>query len=164
MPIFQGNYTITNFRTKTRIDLDGGNKANGTKVHGWTSLTPEATEYPNQVWKIQYTDKNGVDSYTISNVGSGTYLEIKDGNGTDGTPGTCSEKGAGDKTATYQEWEFTKIDPTGCYKVRNSATQNYLDIDNGSTADGAKIQGWWGELDGNENQLWAFEQASLPYA
>jgi hypothetical protein len=51
----------------------------GAKVQGWTSLTPEATEYPNQVWKIQYTNKDGVDSYTISNVGSGTYLEIKDG-------------------------------------------------------------------------------------
>jgi hypothetical protein len=48
-------------------------------VQGWAPLPPDVPEFPNQLWKVQYTGKLGVDSYTISNVGSGTYLEIKGG-------------------------------------------------------------------------------------
>ncbi|KAJ6603426.1 ricin B lectin domain-containing protein [Mycena vulgaris] len=158
MPIFQGVYTITNVKTQTRVDLDGGNKENGTKVHGWTPLAPDVAEFPNQLWRVQYTNKPGVDSYTISNVQSGTYLEVSGGNATDGTPVTCSEAGAGEQTTDNQEWEFVKIG--NGYKVRNVKSQTYLDLDSGSADNGTKIQGWWGELDGNENQLWAFNQVS----
>ncbi|KAJ7123094.1 ricin B lectin domain-containing protein [Mycena epipterygia] len=155
MPIFQGVYTITGFQSKSRVDLDGG-----TKVQGWGPLQPDVPEYPNQLWNVEPTDRPGFDSYTICNVKSGTYLEIQDGNGTDGTPVTCSEAATGGKTATYQEWEFIKI-TDGYYKVCNVATQNYLDIDKGSPENGTKIQGWWGGLDGNENQLWAFSPNAI---
>ncbi|KAJ7475045.1 ricin B lectin domain-containing protein [Mycena latifolia] len=164
MPIFQGVYTITNSKSQTRLDLDGGNNADGTKVQGWKPLTPDAAEFINQLWKIEYTGKLGVDSYRISNMASKTYLEIKDGDGTDGTPVTCSAAGAGGDTAPYQEWEFIKIGSNGYYKVRNVATQNYMDIDSGSSENATKIQGWWGELDGNENQLWAFTPVNPPGA
>ncbi|KAJ6524313.1 ricin B lectin domain-containing protein [Mycena capillaripes] len=157
MPIFSGIYTITNLQSKTRLDLDGGNGAEGTKVQGWAPLQPDDPNYLNQLWKIIYTDKAGVDSYRISNAQTDTYLEISGGNATDGTQVTCSATEIGHDTAPYQEWEFVKIN--GNYKVRNVATQNYLDIDNGSSANATKIQGWWGELDGNPNQLWIFEQA-----
>ncbi|KAJ7651333.1 ricin B lectin domain-containing protein [Roridomyces roridus] len=162
MPIFKGTYTITNLNSKTNLDLNGGNKADGTCVHGWEPLPSSATEYPNQLWEVRYTCKLGVDSYTITNKGAGTVLEIAEENGTDGTPVTCSAPaGAPPKdTAAYQEWEFVKIGTDGYYKVRNVATQNFLDIDSGSSANATKIQGWWGQLDGNKNQLWKFTEIS----
>ncbi|KAJ7141843.1 ricin B lectin domain-containing protein [Mycena crocata] len=164
MPIFAGLYTITNLQSKTRIDLDGGNSADGTKVHGWAPLEPNVPEFPNQVWSVKYTGRMGYDSYVLSNVRTGTYLEIKDGNATDGTQVTCSKAadGSGDKTTTYQEWELIKIGEDGFYKVRNVGSQTFLDIDGGSSANATKIQGWWGQLDGNENQLWAFKEVDLP--
>ncbi|KAJ6585777.1 ricin B lectin domain-containing protein [Mycena capillaripes] len=160
MPIFDGVYKITNQQSKTCVDLDGGNSADGTKVQGWAPLSPDAPEYPNQLWKIKYTNKPGVDSYTISNFHTGTYLEISGGNATDGTQVTCSAAEAGQDTKSDQEWEFVKIN--GFYKVRNVASQNYMDIDSGSSANATKIQGWWGELDGNPNQLWGFEEVTPP--
>ncbi|KAF7369275.1 Carbohydrate-binding module family 13 protein [Mycena venus] len=131
MPVFQGVYTITNFQSKTRLDLDGGNKANGTKVQGWEPLQPDVPEYPNQLWNVQYTGKMGFDSYTISNVRTGTYIEIANGDGTDGTPVTCSEAAGQQTTADHQEWELIKIGTDGYYKLRNVKTQNFLDIDKG---------------------------------
>ncbi|KAJ6603353.1 ricin B lectin domain-containing protein [Mycena vulgaris] len=157
MPIFDGVYTITNVKTQTRVDLDGGNSANGTKVQGWAPLPPDVAEFSNQLWEVKPTGKPGVDSYTIRNKQSGTYLQISGGNATDGTPVTCSEAGAGQQTTDDQEWEFVKIG--NGYKVRNVKSHTYLDLDSGSTANGTKIQGWWGELDGNENQLWALDQS-----
>ncbi|KAJ7304864.1 ricin B lectin domain-containing protein [Mycena albidolilacea] len=161
MPIFQGTYTITNLKSQTRCDLDGGNSANGTKVQGWGPLSPDVPEYPNQVWKVLYTNKPGVDSYTISNVRTGTYIEISGGNATDGTAVTCSAASAGAQTTDEQEWEFVKVDNSGYYKVRNVKSQTYLDIDAGSSANATKLQGWWGLLDGNENQLWAFNPVTI---
>ncbi|KAJ7139244.1 hypothetical protein C8R44DRAFT_727347 [Mycena epipterygia] len=129
------------------------------QVQGWGPLQPDVPEYPNQLWKVQYTDNPGVGSYRISNVQSGTYLEIQGGNATDGTPVTCSAA-AGGETTTDQEWELIKIGTN----YNNSMYIAYLDIDKGSSENGTKIQGWWGELDGSENQLWAFSPARLPSA
>ncbi|KAJ6494535.1 ricin B lectin domain-containing protein [Mycena sanguinolenta] len=162
MPIIEGTCTITNLNSQTRLDLDGGNSANGTKVQGWQALAPDAAEYQNQVWNVQY-DKNklGVDAYTISNVKTGTYMEISGGNTTDGTQVTCSAASAGDKPGDEQEWEIVKVDNSGYYKIRDVKTQTYLDIDKGSSDNATKIQSWWGLLDGNENQLWAFNQVTV---
>ncbi|KAK6969378.1 ricin-type beta-trefoil lectin domain-containing protein [Favolaschia claudopus] len=153
--------TITSFQSHTRLDLAGGNSADETKVVAWEPHPSSNPDYLNQVWTIQpIPERQGFDAYTIVNKRSGTYLELVGGNGTDGFGVTCSKKASGDDQvgATYQEWEFVKI-KEGYYKVRNVASQNYLDIDSGSSDNGTKIQGWWGQLDGNENQLWAFEKA-----
>jgi hypothetical protein len=48
-------------------------------VQGWGPLEPDLDEYLNQVWKVLYTNKPGIDSYTISNVRTGTYIEISGG-------------------------------------------------------------------------------------
>ncbi|KAK7008389.1 ricin-type beta-trefoil lectin domain-containing protein [Favolaschia claudopus] len=177
MAIFKGDYTITNLQSKTRVDLkDGnnlhilqrydfeshntillGNNEDGTRVHGWEPLTSKNEDYLNQVWHIMPTDRTGADSHHIVNVGTGTYLEIGEGNTTDGTPVTCSNKAA-EPTPSYQEWEFIKI-KDNYYKARNLGSGTYLEIDEGSSANGAKIQGR-GEVDTNENQLWVFDVIS----
>ncbi|KAF8148742.1 ricin B lectin domain-containing protein [Mycena galopus ATCC 62051] len=157
MPIFQGVYTITNMRSQTHVDLAGGNPANGTVVQGWSPLPQDNPYLPNQLWKVQYTNKLGVDSYTISNVGSGRYLEIKDGNGMNGAPVTCSAATTKEET---QEWELIKTDSKGYYNIRNVMSQTCLDMDSGLSANGTRIQGWSGQL-GNQNQLWAFTPAHL---
>ncbi|KAJ6569340.1 hypothetical protein B0H19DRAFT_1066094 [Mycena capillaripes] len=114
MPIFQGTYTITNLNSQTRVDLDGG-----TKVQGWAPLTPDVPEYPNQVWKVQYTNKPGVDSTPSPTCGpvhtskSVVVISLSPGNATDGTPITCSAAAAGDQTTDDQEWEFVKVDKSG---------------------------------------------------
>ncbi|KAK6978231.1 ricin-type beta-trefoil lectin domain-containing protein [Favolaschia claudopus] len=179
MPIFNGNYTITNFQSHTRVDLDGvlTNKEDGARVQGWEPLDSKYDEYKNQIWNIVPTTREGVDSYYIINIGSGTLLEISGGNGTDGTPVTASSK-ASDPTPEYQEWEFVKI-KDNYYKVRNLGSGSewihtssvclynntgigwWLTHENilRSSTNGTKIQGWWGQLDPNENQLWSFELA-----
>ncbi|KAF8186533.1 ricin B lectin domain-containing protein [Mycena galopus ATCC 62051] len=161
MPIFKGTYTITNLASKTCVDLNGGNSADGTAVQGWTPLTPDAAEYLNQVWEVLYTNKLGCDSYTICNVGTKTYVQISDGNATDGTPVTCAAAAGDQTTADYQEWELVKVDNSGYYKVCNRKSQNYLDIDAGSSANATKLQGWYGLLDGNPNQLWKFDPVNV---
>jgi hypothetical protein len=51
----------------------------GTKVQGWAPLSLDDPNYSNQLWKVQYTGRLGVDSYTISNVRGGTYAGIAGG-------------------------------------------------------------------------------------
>ncbi|KAF8148953.1 ricin B lectin domain-containing protein [Mycena galopus ATCC 62051] len=136
----------------------------GTKVQGWEALPANHILLPDQLWKVQYTGKPGIDSYTISNLKSGTYLENKGGNVNNGAPFTSSRWAvAGGQTTTDQEWELIKTSANGYYKIRNVASQTYLDLDSGSSKNGTKVQSWQGQ-DGNENQLWAFNPVNPPPA
>ncbi|KAF8142519.1 hypothetical protein K438DRAFT_1784649 [Mycena galopus ATCC 62051] len=102
----------------------------GTKVQGWEALPPNHILLPDQLWKVQYTGKPGIDSYTISNLKSGTYLENKGGNVNNGAPFTSSRWAvAGGQITTDQEWELIKTSANGYYKIRNVASQTYLDLD-----------------------------------
>ncbi|KAK7038611.1 carbohydrate-binding module family 13 protein [Favolaschia claudopus] len=135
MPVFNGTYTITNFQSHTRLDLAAVTPPKETKVVGWEPHKPTHPDYLNQVWTIQpNTERKGFDAYTIVNKRSGTFLELLGGNSTDGFGVTCSKKASDDDAgAVYQEWEFVKI-KDGYYKVRNVASQNFLDIDSGYVA------------------------------
>ncbi|KAF8173026.1 hypothetical protein K438DRAFT_1772454 [Mycena galopus ATCC 62051] len=95
MPIFQGVYTITNLKSHIRFDLNGGKRpqlrqilstsdslysvwaGHSANVQGWEVLPPTSTLLPDRFWGVQYTCKLGIDSYTISDLKSGTYLENK---------------------------------------------------------------------------------------
>lgn len=55
-----------------------------------------------------------------------TSSHIHSGNGTDGTPVTCSEAAAEGQTTTYQEWEFIKIGENGYYKCVLRSSLNAL--------------------------------------
>ncbi|KAJ6566593.1 hypothetical protein B0H19DRAFT_1066884 [Mycena capillaripes] len=81
-------------------------------------LPPDVPEFPNQLWKVQYT-----------------------GNATDGAPVTCSEAATGEQTTTDQEWKFIKIGANGCYKVRNVASQSRRRMEPKSRVGGDSLTG-----------------------
>ncbi|KAK7000176.1 hypothetical protein R3P38DRAFT_3369370 [Favolaschia claudopus] len=117
-----GLYTITNIQSQTRLDLERGKKADGTKVLGWAPHQPtDGKAYGNQVWKIQPIRGEGLRTvYNITNVKTGTYLEayrpvgeggvFLPGDIEDGVQVTCSKAIVDENwlERMAQEWQLFK--------------------------------------------------------
>ncbi|KAK7065088.1 carbohydrate-binding module family 13 protein [Favolaschia claudopus] len=143
---YSGFYTITNMASRTRLDLEGGNRADGTKVVAWSAHQPTDQDYLNQVWEIQPSNSAsqgqntfanaGKSRYTIANARTGTYLEAvngvgDDGAGKDGVQITCSK--AGEDRPSYQEWKIISApwEYMGNNGIVNVASGLLMDVEGG---------------------------------
>ncbi|KAI1310871.1 ricin B lectin domain-containing protein [Xylaria venustula] len=85
------------------------------------------------------------------NYGTGSALDLSAGNAASGTPLVGYRFHGGEN----QQWKLEKVDhstvwPT--WKLRNVKTSTYIDLDNGNSANGTKLQAW-AKSDNNKNQL-----------
>jgi hypothetical protein len=94
--------------------------------------------------------------YTIKNVASGTVLDLDNGKSANGTK--CQGWEAYPKSElTYdQQWLISDVQGSvGVYTLRNLRGGTYLDLSNGSSTDGTKVQGWEAASSANvKNQQW----------
>ena len=94
------SYILINARSRTALDLAGGNGDNGTPVVGWSQhMDPTGL---NQVWKVKFTEKdeNNYQWCKLVNQQSGTILDLKDGKDEDRNP----VQGWHDSSSLNSQW------------------------------------------------------------
>jgi len=132
MPIQPGTYRFRN--TKSGTYLDASVKEEGL-VHGWASRPGNQ----NQKWIVEQRGGN----YALKNLGDGRYAWIQ--NQQDGSRVEVS------KEAT--EWSF--VDQNGGYVIYAAGTGLVIDLDMGSSDNGASIAVWG--FHGADQQIWQAE-------
>lgn len=121
-----GFYSIRSAKSTKGLDLDSGDIFPGAKVQQW--------DFPglglNQHWRIE---PDG-DSFVIRSVASNLVLERKP----DGSVTTAYESGSAAQHWTFEV--FTVSLDEGCYSICSDSTGKYLDVTDGSYADGTLLQ------------------------
>ncbi|KAF8646501.1 hypothetical protein AX16_007178 [Volvariella volvacea WC 439] len=113
-----------------------------TNVVGWT--TADRDEH---MWLIEPV-AGQVNTYTIRNVQSGAYMDLNAG-----TPVGAAITTAAWSNADDQKWIITKSG--NFWKIKNKATNHYVDLLNGASANGTAVVG---VADGPAiHQLWSFQ-------
>jgi hypothetical protein len=145
-------YLIVNVKSSRALDVKGSSREDGANV-----VQYEITGNKNQLWQIFRTSGP---YYRIQALHSGKCLDVTGWNTKNGgnvAQHNCSE-------AANQQW---KITPAGgeragerhpvsgtAYMVVSSINQNVLEVEGGSSRDGANVKIF--ESHGGQNQLWRF--------
>lgn len=132
-----GTYTITAIHSNKVLDVKGGFGKNGTKVQQYSSNGTNA-----QKWIITQNKDN---TYSIMSKANGLYLDIVAGSKNIGTElQTYHYNGSNAQKfifEPYKEEKGTKSIEDGTYRIFNESNNNkIIEIENGSTKNGAKIQ------------------------
>ncbi|KAI0451581.1 carbohydrate-binding module family 13 protein [Xylaria acuta] len=135
-----------NYGAGTCIGLDNGKSADDSKIFGFFYHNG-----PNQWWELGKEAGSVWPTYKLHNVQSGTCADIHSGTA-NGTPLSAWHNSGNDS----QRWRLVTADASGLvFMIQNVATSTYVDLSNGSNANGTLISGWAGEIQiNNPNQLW----------
>lgn len=141
-------YKITNAYTGVALDAKNGGTANGTNVWQYTANDTNA-----QLWRVMPTD-SAKTKFVIMNAASGKALDIYAGSMTAGTNVQLYDQNG----TVAQEWTLSRANintyiPVGTTVTlkQKGNTNRLLEVKDGSTADGAKVQ-VYGER-GNTDQM-----------
>jgi len=152
----EGIYILINKASRTLLDLAGGKPSNGTKCQGWRQLYNES--FASSRWVIRH---DGADhSYTLTNIKSGSLLDLEAGKGENGAKVTGWNRPPESqvKSRAHQEWHIAN-NGEGFYTLRNAQTSTLLELDRGSPDDGT-----WATcsafIDGKDSQLWDLEKVT----
>ncbi|OTA99445.1 carbohydrate-binding module family 13 protein [Hypoxylon sp. CI-4A] len=78
-------WVIRNVASQTNLDLYQGGKENGTKITGWGGSEANTTN-DHQLWHlVPAAAAQGYQVLKIQNAGTGTFVDLKDGNSANGT-------------------------------------------------------------------------------
>ncbi|KAJ7261516.1 ricin B lectin domain-containing protein [Mycena rebaudengoi] len=171
MALAEGIYSIVSCKAPTCIDLQDGCSDDGTPVRVWQQTSFSGTRvyqetFPSnrcdprprdQLWLVRNTTAG---HYSLQNLRSGTYLDLWDGNSANGTKIVGHRPmGPNGTPAANQQWEITASG--GFYrKVRNAATQTYMNLLGSYIHDGNPVHGWEYTVE-EEDALWRFEWLSV---
>ncbi|PYI09491.1 hypothetical protein BO78DRAFT_415765 [Aspergillus sclerotiicarbonarius CBS 121057] len=117
---------LINVAGRTALDLRERNAANGTPVHGW-----EVNQTVAQKWKLRKVHYNSAWSpWTLENISSGTYLDLKYGDSMDGTPVVGWNNNGHSSNA---RWFLIaeKRESHTVVMLQNEASYTYLDLHEG---------------------------------
>ena len=113
-------YMILNANGRSLVDLYQGNKANNTKVVGWSPHLQ--SNFDNQIWKVKFTEKDGSGNQwcTLTNRQSGTALDLENGTAANGT----QVQGYQPTGSNIQQWMIwlvrNRSSPLYVYAMENS--------------------------------------------
>ena len=142
-----GIYVIKNVNSGLALDVDYGAAANGTNVQQWAY-----TGGSHQQWKVVDNGDGYYQLYPQVGDGSTFVLDLDYANTSNGTNLHIWAN-------TKNDGQFFKIQDNGdgTYAILTKATNGSsgLDVENGSTSNGANIQQWG--YCGSANQKWTFE-------
>ncbi|EPS99469.1 hypothetical protein FOMPIDRAFT_82645 [Fomitopsis schrenkii] len=153
-----GVYFIQNIATKTVLELAGGSNANSTSIYASQQRNFSDELVPAQLWVISQ-DGTGNSAFKIENANSRTIMDLSAADSADGTPIIGYQSTGG----SNQRWAILRTNSIATtYVIQNQATgmiihhQAYIDLLNGSSANGTAINGWSGRgVDTtNTHQLW----------
>ncbi|KIP12205.1 carbohydrate-binding module family 13 protein [Phlebiopsis gigantea 11061_1 CR5-6] len=149
--ITPGVYFIKNTGSGTVIDIASGNGG----VLGWKMHSYAEPTVSRQLWIINPVDSEN-QVYQIRNVDGTHYLDIPNGNPATGTPVVSSDN-TGQSSIN---WQITPAPDSSGYVIRNNASNTYVDLYLGGSANGTAINGWAGGPPfTNTHQLWDFQSA-----
>ncbi|GII81995.1 lectin [Sphaerisporangium rufum] len=129
---------LVNRRSGKVLDVNGGSTADGAAVIQWAW-----TGAANQQWR---TTQNADGSVRLTGVGSGKALTSPNS-----TQGTALVQAA-DTGGAGQRWKLVAAATSGYHRVVNAGNGLCLDVEGGSTADGARVIQW--PANGGTNQEW----------
>ncbi|KAF4633409.1 hypothetical protein G7Y89_g4711 [Cudoniella acicularis] len=151
-------YRISNKASGTWLDTLDGSPDDNTKVSGYSS-DAGGKNFWNQLWvlkAIRNMDNRRSMHFTVTNVRSGTVLDLHDGSSANRTriQGFHSEK-----DNRNQEWIINEWNNTGYYVFENVQGCTVMDLDDGSKDNGTPVQGYE-QQNNNPNQLWKLSRVS----
>lgn len=148
-----GYYKITNINSGKVLGISGQSTANGAVALEWSD-----NGTPDHEWAVQNTTQGG---YKIINRNSGLNLEVYQASTASGATVDQWQDNGG----SNQRWNFTQVSPpsftTGQFVLVNKKSGKYLDVYQGSTADGATIDQW--ENTGYNGQIWTLQATDSGY-
>ncbi|KAL7624868.1 hypothetical protein AAE478_004082 [Parahypoxylon ruwenzoriense] len=100
-------WVIRNVKSDTNVDLYNGGEGNGTRINGWAGA---ASKNPNnhQLWRLVTADTKGR-VFMIQNVGTGTYVDLLNGNSANGTQ-ISGWAGNVESKNPHQLWRVLRMD------------------------------------------------------
>lgn len=135
-----GTYTISIAKDNNyKIDIDGQSKENAAQAKLWQTNNCNSQKFVFQ--------KDGTDTYTIRNVNSNRYLEVRNG----GNNGEYKITQCHYTGANCQRWYLIK-NSDGSYCLKNKGTGKYMDLSDANVANGTDIQTW--KSNGTDAQKW----------
>ena len=140
-----GFVQVRNVTTNKCLDVAHNSTTRGAVVWQWNCGSGN-----NQLWS-----KNALGNgfYQLQSRSSGLCLDLRIGGGVPPN-GTATQLWDCNSSISSESWRLDLIDPfAGTYSVFN-ATGKCLDLNNGSSADGAKVQVW--DCADTDNQHWRF--------
>ncbi|KAF2964612.1 hypothetical protein GQX73_g8968 [Xylaria multiplex] len=141
--------SFINYGTGTALDLSEGSSRNETPIIGY-----KFHGHTNQQWRLQRVDSSTVwPTWKLINVASATVVDLYGGGSNNGNPIIGQVNQADNMN---QLWYLVSADPLGrVVKIQNIRTGTYVNLLDGSVADGTKVTGYAGSVqDKNSHQLW----------
>jgi len=155
MPLIIDNhiYAVRHKTAGTLLDCLSGNNNEQATVGCWADMQTAIGIYE-QLWQfVPIAGQSGV--YNIINVRGGRGLDNWFGNFSNGSKISC----CGITGNNNQRWLVEPAEISGYWRFKNVQSATFLDLDCGSSANGARVQGWAG-MTGNSNQMWSLERFS----
>ncbi|KRF42904.1 RICIN domain-containing protein [Paenibacillus sp. Soil787] len=148
-----GFYKIMNIKSGMVLGVTNQSTSNGAVALQWSD-----NGTPDHEWAVQNTTQGG---YLIINKLSGLNLEVYQASTASGATVDQWQDNGG----SNQRWNFTQISPpsftTGQFVITNKNSGKYLDVYQGSTADGATIDQW--NDTGYNGQIWTLQATDSGY-
>ena len=141
-----GFYTIQNLKSGKVLDVADANLVPGTNVQQWDANGTDA-----QKWAVR---ANADGSYTIVSKANGLALDLSGSTVADGSNAQCWQlDGSGSQSFVLDGSKHERTVADGVYVVSSGlGGQKVLDMTDGSTANGARLQIW----DSNMTEAQAF--------
>ncbi|KIO17418.1 carbohydrate-binding module family 13 protein [Tulasnella calospora MUT 4182] len=149
----EGLYILTNQKSRSTLDLCGGDPAPGTHVLGYEQHL--YCDNANQLWVIKQDGLN--DTYTLRNFLTGTYLDLLGGKPENASQVVGWSRQLNGDSRANQEWRIKETEHH--YTLQCSRTDTFLEIPGGDPSNrvDAKCSKASEEQD---HQLWILELAS----
>ena len=148
-----GYYKITNLNSGLVLGVASQSTSNGAAALQWSD-----NGTPDHEWAVQNTIQGG---YKIINKNSGLNLEVYQASTASGATVDQWQNNGG----SNQRWNLTQISPssftTGQFIFVNKNSGKYLDVYQGSTANGANIDQW--DNTGYYGQIWTLQATDSGY-
>ncbi|KAI1377169.1 carbohydrate-binding module family 13 protein [Hypoxylon crocopeplum] len=100
-------WVIRNVQANTNMDLYNGGKDNGTRINGWAGAQTNNTN-DHQLWRLVTADTKGR-VFMIQNVGTGTYVDLLNGNPANSTQ-ISGWAGNVESKNPHQLWRVLRMD------------------------------------------------------
>lgn len=152
--IREGLYFLADKQSRTNLDLSHGNANQGARVQGYAPNV--GSDIGNQMWLIKQEGLN--DTYTIRNLQSGTYLDLKGGSRENGSLVVGWTRQLNSPSRSNQEWRIQQRGPR-YYAIQCSRTEMYLEITGGNPKNATPVT-CSQAADKADHQLWTLDLIS----
>ncbi|KAG8912337.1 hypothetical protein FRC01_005147 [Tulasnella sp. 417] len=147
----EGLYVLINKKTKTLIDLGGGNTGSPASCEGWPRNVNEKIDH--QLWIISQVEPDG--NYRIMSYRAGTFLDLEAGKSEKKSRVMAYNRVVKGDSRLHQEW----IISAEVHGIQCAKTRTYLELADGKADNGTHLV-CSPEATDKDHQFWEFERVS----